>query len=400
MKKIILIITILILGISDLIRGGGFVYAQDDASDIQNKIENLGDKKEAIEGQLNVSQARLQKTQAQMNVTKNLLAETETELSRKEAEVKNIEDRITLNRNILKAYIQEMYWSSDQDMLVSLVMTEKKTDELSGEFDQLSGVKDKITRTIADINRDKEEAEKARSELSEKQEDHEQLLSVQQGQQYEIKSDIQEAQATLSEINAKIEKLRGELASLLGGSVSAKDIKDAASFAAKVTGIRKDYLLGVLVVESNLGRYTGGCTFKQSRMSSYRATIFKSICKDLKYDYNKMKVSCPPSGYRGTGGAMGVAQFMPDTWRAYEKSIASTTTHDPPDPWSLLDGVTAMALKLTKVSGVTDHKKSAEAKAYCVYLAGNNWAAYCDSKGVDYGAKVLYWADNYERLLD
>jgi hypothetical protein len=135
-------------------------------------------------------------------------------------------------------------------------------------------------------------------------------------------------------------------------------------------------------------------------MSGTRATIFKSICKELDYNYEKQKVSCPPSGYKGTGGAMGVAQFMPDTWSGYKSSIAGVTGHNPPDPWSLTDGVTAMALKLAKVSGVTEHKKSAEAKAYCIYLAGGNWAAYCDSKGVDYGAKVLYWADNYEQKLN
>ncbi|MBU2028769.1 hypothetical protein KJ761_02660, partial [Patescibacteria group bacterium] len=102
---------------------------------------------------------------------------------------------------------------------------------------------------------------------------------------------------------------------------------------------------------------------------------------------------------KGTGGAMGVAQFMPDTWNGYKKSVAAVTGHNPPDPWSLTDGVTAMALKLAKVSGVTAHKKSAEAKAYCIYLAGGNWAAYCDNKGTDYGKLVLYWADNYEKKL-
>ena len=175
---------------------------------------------------------------------------------------------------------------------------------------------------------------------------------------------------------------------------------DAAAYAAKVTGIRKDFLLGVLVVESNLGRYTGGCTADKSNMSSYRLGLFKNICSDLDYNWKKQKVSCPPSGYKGSGGAMGVAQFMSDTWMSYKSSIASVTGNKTPDPWSLTDGVVAMALKLSKVSGVTAHKESAEAKAYCVYLAGGNWAAYCDNKGVNYGAKVLYWADNYEKLMN
>jgi len=92
---------------------------------------------------------------------------------------------------------------------------------------------------------------------------------------------------------------------------------------------------------------------------------------------------------------MGVAQFMPDTWKSYESSIASVTGHNPPDPWNLTDGVTAMALKLAKVSGVTSHEKSAEKDAAKLYLSGTT-----SSKYDWYGERVLYWADNYEKLLD
>jgi hypothetical protein len=271
---------------------------------------------------------------------------------------------------------------------------------MTDEFDNYLNVKERVIGLLEEIDNSKNDVEKTKVELGEKKEDHEKLMNIQQGQQYEIKSDIKEAQATLSELNAKIDKLKTELSSLLSESVSFKNVIDAAGFAAKKTGIRKDYLLGVLVVESNLGRYTGGCTADKSRMSVTRLSVFKDICKELDYDWKKRKVSCPPSGYKGTGGAMGVAQFMSDTWAGYKSSIASVTGHNPPDPWDLTDGVVAMALKLTKVDGVKQHKKSAEAKAYCVYLAGGNWAAYCDSKGVNYGEKVLYWADNYERVMN
>jgi peptidoglycan hydrolase CwlO-like protein len=373
--------------------------AAEDAGDIQDKLDKYQNQLEDTQKQLQTSQTQLSKNQVQLNMTKNILTQTEQDIARKEAEITDLEHRIELSKVMLASYVQEMY-ISDSQPVVSFLASDQNIDESTENFDQMMGVKDKINSTLDDINQTKSELEDARADLADKKDDHEKLLSVQQGQQYEIKSNIVEAQATLSELNAKIDKLRGELSSLLGSSVSFKNVMDAASFAAKVTGIRKDYLLGVLVVESNLGRFTGGCNFKQSRMSGTRATIFKSICSDLKYDYNKQKVSCPPSGYKGTGGAMGVAQFMPDTWQGYKSRIASVTGHSTPDPWSLTDGVVAMALKLTQVSGVTAHKESAEAKAYCIYLAGGNWAAYCDSKGVDYGAKVLYWADNYEKVMN
>ena len=127
-------------------------------------------------------------------------------------------------------------------------------------------------------------------------------------------------------------------------------------------------------------------------MSSYRLGIFKDICEELDYKWKTRKVSCPPSGYKGTGGAMGVAQFMSDTWLGYKKSIASLTGHNPPDPWNLTDGVVAMALKLAK-GGAT--KKSGECNAAKLYLSGTT-----SSKYNWYCTKVLYWADNYESKLN
>lgn len=398
-KGIVLLFFIAVFFMTSVFSFGSGTLAAEDADDIQDKIDKYQDKQEAVQKQLDQAQSNLAKNQSQMSVTKSLIQKTETEISRKEKEIENLEQRIELNKSLLRGYLQEAYWD-DQDPTLELLLNSENLSYAVENFDQMLSVKEKMLSVLSDMDDSKKELDEATAALSDKKEDHEKLLSVQQGQQYEIKSDISEAQTTLSELNAKINKLKGELSSLLGKSVSFKNVIDAAAFAAKKTGIRKDYLLGVLVVESNLGRYTGGCNFKESKMSGTRATIFKSICKELDYNYQKQKVSCPPKSYKGTGGAMGVAQFMPDTWQGYKSKISAVTGNSPPDPWDLTDGVVAMALKLTQVSGVTAHKKSAEAKAYCIYLAGGNWASYCDSNGVNYGEKVLYWADNYEKLMD
>jgi hypothetical protein len=213
----------------------------------------------------------------------------------------------------------------------------------------------------------------------------------------------------LSELKAKIAQIERELSSLLGDSYDTDDILEAAEFASNVTGVRKDFLLGMLVVESDLGRYTGGCTYeevkdgakdayKSGRLSqgSYdlmkeRKEIFEDIVDELGYDEDEVKVSCNPSSYVGTGGAMGVAQFMADTWMGYKNSIADHTGHNPPDPWSLADGVTAMALKLDKVPGVDDHDEDKECYAAKLYLGSTSADWYCD--------RIFYWADNYEDKL-
>ena len=168
-----------------------------------------------------------------------------------------------------------------------------------------------------------------------------------------------------------------------------------------------------MVQESNKGQNVGGCNYKTSRMSSTQLSAFKSINKELGYDYTKKPVSCPSGAYKGTGGAMGVAQFMPTTWQGYESTISSFSGNDPPDPWNLVDGVVAMASKLSN-DGADSQKRFDEAKSYCIYLAGKNWGYYCygsASKYKDdysdmncsgssihnYGEKVLCLMDNYDK---
>ncbi len=371
--------------------------AEDDAEEIQESIDKTQKKIDSVQKDLQQNQSELQTTQSQINTTSSLINKTETEISRKETEIKNMEQRIKLDQSILSDYLRELYWNEEMDILLPLAIMSDGWQKTILQSDSLITTKDKVLSLIGKIEETKNDLEGKKGELLEKKEDHEELLAKKQSEKNEIAQDIKEAQATMGELNEKIDKMRGELSELLGSSVSAKDIREAVSIASSATGVRKNFLFGMLSVESSLGKYTGGCTYKESRMSGTRAEYFKSICKSLGYDYKKKKVSCPPKSYSGTGGAMGVAQFMPDTWMGYKSSIASKTGHNPPDPWSLTDGVMAMALKLAKVSGVTSHKKSAECNAAKLYLSGTtsskyNW--YCD--------RVFYWAseDNYKKLLN
>jgi peptidoglycan hydrolase CwlO-like protein len=388
-KKIYLAFLIIIFLVINFNMAGNFARA-DDAEDYQKKIDKLTNKAEDAQKQLENSQGALAKTQVQIGTTRSVLKQTEAEMARKEAEISNLEQRIELNKTVLESYIQEAYFMDEEPLTVFLA-SDNNFDGMSENFDQMVGLKEKILATLDEINASKNDLEKAKEDLDNKKEDHEQLLSLQQGQQNAIQGNIKETQATLSELNAKINKLKSELSSLLGSNVSFKNVMDAADFAARGTGVRKDFLLGMLVVESGLGKYTGGCTAEKSNMSKSRLSIFQSICKDLGYDWKKKKVSCPPSSYKGTGGAMGVAQFMSDTWMGYKSSIAGKTGNNPPDPWSLTDGVTAMALKLAR-GGATS--KSGECNAAKLYLSGStsktyDW--YCD--------RVSYWSKNYEQKM-
>ena len=192
-----------------------------------------------------------------------------------------------------------------------------------------------------------------------------------------------------------------------------KEIEEAAEFASNATGVRKDFLMGMLVVESDLGRNPGKCTYqeveegaekahKNGNLSSMawntfkeRRETIKDIARSLNYDYEELRVSCNPEGiYAGTGGAMGIPQFMPDTWLEYKDQVSEVVGKDNPDPWNAKDGVVAMALKLADVYGVTDHNNFAERNAAKLYLSGTTSWEYDW-----YANDILYWSKNYKELL-
>lgn len=190
-----------------------------------------------------------------------------------------------------------------------------------------------------------------------------------------------------------------------------EDIERAVEFASAATGVRKDFLMGMLVVESNLGKNTGKCTYGEiekealqdhldGRLSNKswhtfleRRKLLKGIAEDLGYNYEQLKVSCNPP-YAGTGGAMGIGQFMPDTWLEYKERTAQVVQKKHPDHWNVTDGVVAMALKLADVPGVKEHQRSAERNAAKVYLSGN-----ISGKYDWYANRIMYWSVHYRNLL-
>ncbi len=190
-----------------------------------------------------------------------------------------------------------------------------------------------------------------------------------------------------------------------------KEIERQAEYASSITGVRKDFLMGMLVVESDMGRNIGHCTYKEvsdgaevahrsGRLSQRafatfqeRKKIIQDIASELGYDYENLKVSCNPP-YAGTGGALGIAQFMPDTWLEYKDRIAAASGQGTPDPWDIRDGVLAMALKVADVPGVIEHDTSAERAASKMYLSGTTSWRYDW-----YASQIQYWANNYHYLM-
>jgi peptidoglycan hydrolase CwlO-like protein len=388
---------------------------QSSISDLQKKIDKQKKEAEALTQNLGQIKNAVVSTQKEIAKTQSSISEADQNIARKNEEIIELNEKMFAQKEILKSFIQQMYYAKNEPVL-NMVLSGKDLAQVFSRVDHYSTLEDKIMAVSEEINISKNQIEQNKLEvvaIKEKSENIlDQKIDIKQdlvADQIGVQVDLADKQKVIDKLNKELNELQGDLSKLTGKSYDAKDIKDAVSFASDKTGVPKGFLIGVLKMETNLGANVGGCTYgevESGAQASYKAgklgktawatflkrrDTFKSICKEIGIDYTKQKVSCNPKGYTGTGGAMGVAQFMPDTWVAYKSQVASSTGHNPPSPWNLTDGVMAMALKLGRVPGVTAGKTSAYKTAACAYL-GTCYAPYING--------ILYWADNYKDLIN
>ncbi|NTU67067.1 MAG: hypothetical protein HGB08_04055 [Candidatus Moranbacteria bacterium] len=409
MKKIflsVLVMTLVLTGVFPFSKN--VAQADTSAEKIQDKLDDLLKKQKEAQAELAAEQSKLYKNKSQIAATQALMKSLEADIKRQEEELGNLNDRAESNKTMLAEYLRQIYYTDSADAVTELAMSDANLDELSSGYDRMVDIKNKISDAIEVINDAKTEAQLAKEKLADQNQDTKQQLATQQVQQSQIVDNIQDTQSDIADLQKKFAELQSDLNKLLGSNYDAKDIKDAVKYASDKTDVPVGFLVGVLKMETNLGANVGGCTYAQvedGAEANYkkgklgktawntfqaRRKTFKAICDELDLNYQKQKVSCNPSGYAGTGGAMGVAQFMPDTWNAYKSQVSSVTGHDNPSPWNLTDGVVAMALKLSRTPGVTSGKESAFRLAAKYYL-GTSYKPYIDG--------IIYWSKHYKDLI-
>ncbi len=378
---------------------------------------NLADEKARAERELARAQAaadakaaHLQDVSKSIIVTNSTIAETqshitkvEADMERKQAEINGLEADLTRNKEVLGKLILEAYYDDgttvlpellSEDDLFAALNNPDRYQTMSGKMQEvlahLQDVRDAAASAKADLEQTKQEK---RDLLAQKQYQKQHLVADQQNTQ----SDLQDIQASISDLKGKLSELQNELNGLLGKSYSTDDVWSAVKFASKQTGVPKGVLMGFLGTETKFAANVGSGTYKKDMNPSQRST-FESICKDLGINPSKQPVSkrvCynpkAKDGCGGWGGAMGVAQFIPTTWMGYADSVSAITGNSPASPWSLADGVTAMALKLKKTPGITGGSKSAVKSAACSYLGA------CSTSYIN---SVYYWMDNYQQVLN
>lgn len=395
---------------------------QEELSKIQKQVGTyekrsniLDQKSDTIENMLSILDKEIQEIEEAIKKTQRDLGDSNKAVNEKEHQIVLEEFEIDGRRKILTEYVRELDLM-DRKTFIEVILEKPTISEYLSEMENIAAFQERIREMIAELARkkagllkEKESLEEIKNEqlalnalqdeqritLENDKEDREKLLAQTQTEQYKV-------QGAIDKGNEIVKKLASELAALqfTGEKIDISVALDEAKSVSQLTGVRAAFLLGVLKVESNMGNNVGGGRYKTD-MNPAQWDKFKSICNELGLDPQDRPVSRKPC-YRdskgncgGWGGAMGPAQFMPSTWLGYKEQVAKVTGHNPPNPWSLKDALTAMGLKLAKVDGVTGHERKAEHKAASIYLAGGNW-----EKFGWYGDRVLRYADAYEAKLN
>jgi len=374
----------------------------------QTKAKTLKNEIQILEDQ--VSQIRLEVKQLDFIIQKSVL-----NIQGVDKQIGILEDNIEEQKNILAEYIR-IIARCDQETLLEVILKNEKFSDFFDEINALESVQEKIHSVLEVVRAVKEELNIERQSLDDERAAQSRLKSIQLSQKRAVENKQYQREDLLEKTRGEerlyqqmiqnnqdeIIFIREQLVLLEKYNLTEEEMVRSAVFAGAKTGIRPAYLLGVLENESRLGLNVGTGNWRTDMyqcnlnrgyitMGTNLKNAFLQICQELGLNPDAQPVSAKPSAYKGCGGAMGIAQFMPTTWLAYKDRIAAMTGNNPPNPWRPVDAFTASAIKLAD-AGARAQTYEAERKAYAIYIGGKYWRGLLSIAG-----RALVYADGFQK---
>jgi len=357
---------------------------QQEINSYRLETEKLNKESKTLQRDINLLNNQIRQLELQIQQSELALKETEILIEQKNSQVGALEKDIAGRKNILSAYLRDIY-VYEQSNLLEIIFSSDSLSDFFAKIQSLEVIQASLKDSLDVIGQLKTDLGKQKEDLEADLEEQKSLQALQEIQQITIVNKQGEKKTLLVETKGEegifnkltqqtqqnIDAVRGQLYMLegIGVSMTLSEAAERANKVAKVTGVRPAFLLAVLKQESSWGKNVGRGNWRLDMRPQDR-DAFLTICQKLGLDPEKMPVSGKP-GY-GWGGAMGAAQFLPTTWLAYEPEIARVAGHNPPSPWNLEDAFAAAALKLGR-DGATAKTDQAEWKAAMIYFAGSRW---------------------------
>ena len=401
-------------------------YYERKSATLEGEISEVQSKEKNYQNQVYILNRKITKLRNQVYqsnlIIKDLgiqIGDTETSIEKTSLKIKDVEDHLV---TILRTIYEE-----DQVSLVEILLSEGKFSDFFSDLMSLETLNYKNQELLEEIKNLKIYLENQMQSLDQEKEDLERQVLIQQLQQKEsegtkkeqeyLLEQVQGEKATyqeyLEEVQEVAQEIRKRIFQLAQIPESeAPTLGEAyllAQYVESVTGVRPAFLLGLLQTESRIGQNVGQCNCPSCRypdipwtrvMSTSQHKAFLTVTKGLGLDVNNVPVSCWVGG--GTiqmGGAMGPAQFMPNTWlnpnnpeKGYKRRVEKITGVTPANPWKVRDAFLASGLYLSDW-GADSQKAYDEIGAATAYLCGTSrMTSRCIRAG---GRSYIYgWTDS------
>jgi peptidoglycan hydrolase CwlO-like protein len=391
---------------------GGFVFAAQDMSAVEQQKTDLQKQLDQIEAQIAQYEKDLVNIKGEKNTLTNKIKQLQTQqaslslrIKETSLQVEEMEQQITVTKSFieqnelrteaLKVEVAEslrQIQTNDHRPFLYVFFSEHTLFDALSEVQQFTQVADGLNVLIDQLQKTRENLALQKQRLDTEQDHVEKLLAVQTLQQQALKGSVNEQstlltqtkgkeknyQASLTETQKQAAQIRTRLYQLLdvGKQITFGQAVEIAVWVSEQTGVRAAFLLAVLSQESNLGKNVGTCNRPGDPESKSWKVImkptrdqepFKTITAELGLDPDTTAVSCPMRDKKGNqvgwGGAMGPAQFIPSTWMGYRAKVTNITGKTA-NPWDIRDAFIASALKLGADGAKTKEGEWAAAMRY------------------------------------
>ncbi|MDO8517804.1 MAG: hypothetical protein Q7S26_00735 [bacterium] len=376
----------------------------------------------SLQRDIKILDAQIKQAQLSIKARTLVIQQLTSSIKDKESTIFGLNTQLTSEQESLAAILREKN-QLDTTSLVIVALSAQSLSEFFSDLDTFDQINAKLQKSFTKIGTTKQATQAQKDDLEAELEEETQLRQVQQLQAQQIQSQQTQKQKILAEtkgqekayqaIIAQNQKSAAQIRTALFQLTGSAAIPfgralDYANEAAKQTGIRPAFLLGIIAEESNLGENVGTGTWTVDMKAPRDTLPFKAITASLGLNPDTMPVSKKP--WYGWGGAMGPAQFIPSTWVLfagyvgsdfhYDQSkdrIGKRTGNTPPNPWNPEDAFMASALYLTDY-GADKQTSAAEFRAAMCYLAGCGNVNNASLKF--YGNAVASLATKYQCQID
>ena len=342
----------------------------------EQTIEHYKKQGKTLNNEIGALNAKIAKVNLQIKAVNVTLNKLNHEVNETQRQINRTENKIESHKEALSHAMQEIYESSREGAF-EIMLAHDRFSDFFGSLNNIVFMQSNVRNTLEEVAKLREELLATKQELVLEKEDAENLRAIQQAQKRNVegaqsekqyllrttKGKETEYQKLLAKTKETAAQIRTRIFELLGGGeLTFEKAYDYARLAEGATGVRAALILAVLHRESLLGKNVGRCNYKKA-MNPKDIPVFLNIVGKLNMDPDSTiaQVSCPNND--GVyGGAMGPAQFIPSTWRLYEKDIARVTGSNPPSPWNNSDAFVATGLYLQKF-GANSKSVAAEKRA-------------------------------------